>query len=299
MKKLIVFSLLAVLLCLTLLVGCQTTENPPEATKGESTDAATQGCAHDWQDATCNAPKTCSLCQATEGEALAHSWQDATCDAPKTCSLCQATEGEALSHDMAPANHQAPSTCTLCGHTEGEALTAFYEDKKVNVIHVEAGKEYDYKTACYTNNQKTTVGKLTWSEHEVFASKEGYPAKEGYEWHTINLTIRYSDKNAQKYGFQVAPGVDNYYTGDTTGFTDDGSAPFKILWNGEEHECLMIADKDAVSDWENNTCTYTRPYAWRVPVGFDGIVILFLHTGYTDGDIYTMTDPAPLFFVFD
>lgn len=54
---------------------------------------------HDWQPATCTAPKTCSVCQAVEGEANGHSWVDATCTAPKTCSVCQATEGEALGHD--------------------------------------------------------------------------------------------------------------------------------------------------------------------------------------------------------
>ncbi len=289
MKHFTALSLLSVLLCLMLFVGCQA----PETSDTESTNGITTNTES--TDGTVTDGTTTDT--ATQG--CAHAWQDATCDAPKTCTLCQATEGEALTHDMAPANHQAPSTCRLCDHTEGEALTAFYEDKGVTVIHAEAGKEYDYKTAGYTDNKKTTVGKLTWSEHEVFASREGYPAKEGYEWHTVTLSIRYSDKNAQKYGFQVAPAVDNYYTGDTTGFTDDGSAPFKILWGGEEHECLMIADKDAVSEWVDGVCTYTRPYAWRVPVGFDGIVILFLHTGLVEDDIYQMTDPAPLFFVFD
>ena len=59
--------------------------------------ANTWSCLHTWVDATCAAPKTCSGCGITDGEALAHTWVDATYSAPKTCSVCGATEGEALS----------------------------------------------------------------------------------------------------------------------------------------------------------------------------------------------------------
>lgn len=52
--------------------------------------------AHDWNDATCTAPKTCKNCSVTEGKANGHTWVDATYEAPKTCSVCGATEGEAL-----------------------------------------------------------------------------------------------------------------------------------------------------------------------------------------------------------
>ena len=83
---------------------------------------------HDWEDATCTAPKTCKRagCGATEGNALGHDWADATCTAPKTCKRagCGATEGEALGHDWAAATCTAPKTCKRagCGASEGEAL---------------------------------------------------------------------------------------------------------------------------------------------------------------------------------
>jgi len=80
------------------------------------------GCAHSWNEATCTAPKTCSICGATEGEALGHSWNEATCTAPKTCSVCGATEGEALGHSWNEATCTTPKTCSVCGVTEGEAL---------------------------------------------------------------------------------------------------------------------------------------------------------------------------------
>ncbi len=80
MKKIKVFSLLLVLvMLLSLLAACE--------------------CKHEWKDATCEKPKTCSLCGKTEGEKLAHKWADATTEAPKTCSLCGKTEGEKITTD--------------------------------------------------------------------------------------------------------------------------------------------------------------------------------------------------------
>ena len=54
---------------------------------------------HEWKDATCTEPKTCTVCGQTEGEPAGHEWKDATCTEPKTCSKCGLTEGEAAGHD--------------------------------------------------------------------------------------------------------------------------------------------------------------------------------------------------------
>ena len=78
-------------------------------------------CSHAWQEATCEAPRTCSNCGMTEGAALGHSWTDATCENPKTCGTCGATEGEALGHSWTDATCENPKTCSTCGATEGEA----------------------------------------------------------------------------------------------------------------------------------------------------------------------------------
>lgn len=80
------------------------------------------GCKHEWQSATCDTPKTCSLCQLTEGEALGHAWADATCETAKTCSTCQKTEGEPAGHKWEDATTEAPKTCSVCQKTEGEKI---------------------------------------------------------------------------------------------------------------------------------------------------------------------------------
>lgn len=79
-------------------------------------------CKHEWKDATCTEPKTCTKCGETEGEPLGHSWIDATCTEPKTCSVCGETEGNAAGHEWTEATVDKPKTCTKCGLTEGEPL---------------------------------------------------------------------------------------------------------------------------------------------------------------------------------
>ncbi len=101
---------------------------------------------HSWSDATCTAPKTCSVCGATEGNALAHTEVVDAAVAPtctetgltegKHCSVCNTvlvaqTVVAAKGHTPgAEATCTAPQTCTICGatvtaalgHTEGTAV---------------------------------------------------------------------------------------------------------------------------------------------------------------------------------
>lgn len=71
---------------------------------------------HRWLNATCVSPKTCSVCGATDGNALGHSWKNATCTTPKTCSRCGATDGEARGHNW------EEGVCTDCGEVKVEEV---------------------------------------------------------------------------------------------------------------------------------------------------------------------------------
>lgn len=77
---------------------------------------------HTWEEATCTAPRTCSVCGTTSGEALGHSWKDATCTEPKTCVRCKLTQGEPLGHVWVDATCTKPKTCSRCGETVGSSL---------------------------------------------------------------------------------------------------------------------------------------------------------------------------------
>ena len=79
LKKLLYVSL-CICLCVFMLTGC--------------------GCKHEWNEATCTAPKTCNLCGETEGEVLAHNygdWVDLDVEnEERTCSVCDFYEVQAV-----------------------------------------------------------------------------------------------------------------------------------------------------------------------------------------------------------
>ena len=79
-------------------------------------------CQHEWEEANCTAPKTCTKCGETEGEPLGHDWEDANCETPKTCKVCGETEGEAHGHKWTEATCTEAKTCSVCGKTSGNAL---------------------------------------------------------------------------------------------------------------------------------------------------------------------------------
>ena len=63
----------------------------------------------------CYAGQICEVCKIELQPALGHDWVDASCEAPKTCSRCGLTEGAALGHNYQP-EVTAP-TCTEEGYT--------------------------------------------------------------------------------------------------------------------------------------------------------------------------------------
>lgn len=104
MKKYVILAMAALMVCL--LTAC--------------------GCNHEWKEADCLNPKTCTLCEETEGEALGHSWAEADCEAAKNCTNCGETEGEALGHSWseweAVDNENEEHKCNTCGAAETRTI---------------------------------------------------------------------------------------------------------------------------------------------------------------------------------
>ena len=84
----------------------------------------TTGCclSHEWAEATCTAPKTCTKCGKTEGDMLPHTWEEATCKSAKKCTICTTIEGEPLPHTMSEATCVKDSKCSVCGTSGTKAL---------------------------------------------------------------------------------------------------------------------------------------------------------------------------------
>ena len=66
-----------------------------------------KNCEHVYDDC---ADIECNLCGETRDSM--HSWKDADCATPKTCTVCQKTEGSALGHEWTTPD----STCAECKH---------------------------------------------------------------------------------------------------------------------------------------------------------------------------------------
>ena len=109
------------------------TEATVETTVAPTTESA---CAHEYTivetAATCSAEGakvyTCSLCDETYTETIAmleHTFTEATCTAPKTCSVCKVTEGNAKGHTVKNPSCTEKGKCETCGATTEPAAHTF------------------------------------------------------------------------------------------------------------------------------------------------------------------------------
>lgn len=146
MKKLIA-AILAITMIFTV-AGCSSdptsssADNTEKVGDAETTteNITTTTCNHEWKDATCNDPKTCSICGTVEGTKLEHSWKEANCSDPKTCKLCGATEGSSLGHKWKTATCETAKKCSTCGKTEGSANGHSYVNGICSVCNKENPK---------------------------------------------------------------------------------------------------------------------------------------------------------------
>lgn len=316
-KKLLL--IIAGLLCLCLLAGCQ--------------------CKHEWAQASCEAAKTCSKCGETEGEPLGHTWQEATCTAPRTCTVCGETQGKALAHTWLEANFQDSKTCQVCGKTEGEPLTADFEkyglpinlyETKHTIGEDENGPVYaqrdpiPYVTSCYNNKSRKTTGQLNILNYRIFSSDETHPQVPGYEWRILDAEILFSDDNAFRYGITVNFCRENYY--DITGWDDSETDPAGTVWeafaesgnvytvnyHGRQMPCLFSAENEGFGSWKSRTevdaagktvkiseILYHVTACFCVPEGYDGVVFGFIDSSlqWDEGQyVFDVADENTLFF---
>ena len=119
--------------------------------------------SHEWREANCTEPKTCSKCGKTEGEPLGHSWIEATCTEPKICAVCGEREGEPFGHDWIEATCTEPKTCVRCGVTEGDVLE-----------HVWTEANYQDKAVCTLCGAEGDKLEPEWSVHGLETPKSAY-----------------------------------------------------------------------------------------------------------------------------
>lgn len=135
--------------------------------------ATTLICDHEWVEATCTKPATCSLCEKTKGEPLGHSWKEATCTTKKTCESCGETEGELLDHtpgewssytDYVEAENISEQRCTICEQlidSKSTEITKLYSKKSFLLSPVDFIDRLDNKLDSLADNSLSAFGAST------------------------------------------------------------------------------------------------------------------------------------------
>lgn len=222
-----------------------------------------------------------NVCE-TEG----HAWVDANCEAPKTCSVCGETDGEALGHSWIDATYQAPKTCETCGATEGEALVSYFAETGLDAKLLDKSGEYDIEMLC-PDEVTTTTAKVIVTDYQTIASDEAHEALDGYEWKILSFTVHFYDENAQAQGFipQMYMWYDKYTDGaigeginnDVNEDLFDAGIARTFNWNGIDYADGRLHIAESITDWlQDDTGAYYRDItvivSVRVPVGYDGFV---------------------------
>ena len=136
---------------------------------------------HTWTPATCTAPKTCSVCSATEGDALGHSWGKWTVVTPAT-EDAEGTERRVCRNDgshrqtraipkLTPADCSMGDDCPLCGFGDLDS-GAWYHDG----VHycLEKGLMQGFSDGLFRPDGETTRAQLAM----ILWRLEGIPAVE-------------------------------------------------------------------------------------------------------------------------
>ena len=139
--------------------------------KGTATFEYGELSAHNWTPATCTVPKTCSVCQATEGDPLGHTegnewkydsdnhWHTCTVEG---CGVVIESSKEAHTPDRAEATVNDPIKCSVCGY-EIEAQLVAVTNIAAKITAPVLGATPDY-TPTYVSTPSGGVqfGEVTW-----------------------------------------------------------------------------------------------------------------------------------------
>ncbi len=217
------------------------------------------GCClkHEWQEATCEEPKTCNKCGETEGEALGHDPVPADCETPETCARCGKATDSALGHQWQDATCDTPQTCSRCAQTQGYVADHAAGEPAVLETDLVAG-ETVYEVTC----------QLCGESLEVYREPIQSPIYDGYFWMTPEqFTVRLGNVLAE-YEYEFGLTSELYVnTGDLEGvitcdltdsdgvlfaydyFLKNGQDLLEGQWEYDEH-CMYISvdtdDFDAV-----------------------------------------------------
>ena len=209
MKKLL--SVLIVLaMALTLLASCGLGDNTPEVTE----------CAHEFKDATCITPKTCTKCQKTEGDVIAHTVESGKCP---TCGASLFDVMKLWDEEPGKSGSSTP-TYDYYGKTD-------YHDMYENDVTETDGFVFWGGKSIDFGQKKNNVSEYS-AAGQLIITKDGIENKT-YKWNLI--VTKYVD-NAFKRMVMTGTLDASEFSEDSTLVMSSFSDPFKLGLTQEQAE---------------------------------------------------------------
>ncbi len=241
------------------------------------------------------------------GCCMVHDWQEATCTAPRTCAKCGETEGEALGHvSSGVSNYQEEEVCEVCGEILTDKIPADFETHGLMLNGSTEGSEF----ATVTKNDKNTVGSVFFTTGETSVTGPNGESVDGYEWIHATINLRFSDEASQVDGVRWHTTTEDYYTimqhDDTTVIAwsnDDEQSickQYSVNYKGQDFNQCMSISRFTEDGWSDDGVYAAHyDYDFCVPVGYDGTVI-GVYSGafnWEDGQyIYDVVDNSAIFY---
>lgn len=231
------------------------------------------GCCvnHQWQEATCDTPKTCANCGKTSGDALGHAWKDATTETPKTCTVCGATEGKRILTD---ARFTTASTTALQGNwfthvtVPGDLFGFEGFDELLHVrflvqFHNDGSMGMEFTA---TNNNQFSAALADYLHTSLYAEF----SEEGMDQEAVEDAILAAyGMTADQYVATVMDGVDfdsiismlNSVTG--VYYVTDGQLYTGINWESDMDSTAFTLNEDTLVLEEDFTGLSAEPLAFK------------------------------------
>ncbi|MBR7179407.1 MAG: discoidin domain-containing protein, partial [Oscillospiraceae bacterium] len=177
------------------------TFTPVKATQVRLT--ATQ--SYHWQAENANKVMTAAEFAVFKAVCEEHEWVDATCTAPKTCSVCGATEGEALGHTY--TNEYDPD-CNVCD--EAREVKTFTSEQLTGITGEASSVDtsepaYDKSVANAFDGDLSTF----WATVEAGTLEEDYLIADLGAVYLINKA-EYTKRNHETAGYNCTGNLRNY-----------------------------------------------------------------------------------------
>lgn len=155
-----------------------------------------------------------------------------------------------------------------------EAAAAQADFEKYGLVcNAKLNTTYPYVIPCY-DREYTTNGKVTFSDYKVFGGDETHEALDGYEWRAVTCTIIFDDDNAYNHGYSgIGPATTDYYNDSFFDNYKEKKVSFSATYNGVEYTGIQYDQTLLQNGWDNDTFTYQFRDFYRVPTGYDGVVL--------------------------